>query len=110
MEKSIITITCLGDIAPVNTSMNYILDDFRQAKKDFGNLCLKSDIVFGNLEAPFTIKKTIRENKKYTYKTEPKVLGFFPVNFIFSIANNHILAYCNEGLLFFRVLIFKVFY
>lgn len=99
MNKNSINICCLGDIAPINKAYDYIIKNESLHKESFNKLFSDYDIVFGNLETPITNRDRIREDKMYNFKTDRRALDGFPQNFIFSIANNHILDYGNEGLL-----------
>lgn len=99
MKDNRVAITCLGDLAPVGAAGNIILSDIRLHKEYFQNLFAGSDVVFANLEAPFTAAVIPGEDKKYLLKSDPRVLDAFPDKFVFSIANNHILDYGAEGLL-----------
>jgi len=99
MKNNRITITCLGDIAPVGPAGNIILSDAGLYKAYFEHLFVNSDVVFGNLEAPLTAAATPGEDKKYLLKADHRVLDAFPGKVVFSIANNHILDYGDRGLI-----------
>lgn len=93
-----IKISCLGDIAPLNQTCDELLNNKDKYKRYFEDIFHSKDIVFGNLETAITNNSDIRENKKYVFKTSSEVLDIFPNNFIYSLANNHILDYGDDGL------------
>jgi len=97
--NSLIRVTCLGDIAPIHAARDAILESPRSLRNFFDTAFADSDMIFANFEAPVSSAVTIREDKKYVLKTTREVLGAFPDKMIFSIANNHILDYGNEGLI-----------
>lgn len=94
-----IVVSCVGDITPVCQAYDYIIGNEFFQKELFHERFLKYDIVFGNLETPVTDEHDIRENKRYNFRTNERVLDIFPGNFIFSLANNHMMDYGNEGLM-----------
>lgn len=90
----------MGDIAPVNKAGNIILTDVNMTKNYLTDLFEKSDIVFANLEVPLTKDDyLLNKEKKYVFRQIPDILYAFPDNLIFSLANNHIMDYGEEGLL-----------
>jgi len=98
MIDSKTTITCVGDIAPIRTAQDHFMSDNQSLKKYFEEIFFESDVVFCNLETPLTRAKSVRENKKYIFKAVPEIINAFPDQFVYSIANNHILDYGEEGL------------
>ena len=94
-----INISVTGDLAPVKQTANLFKENTEYYRTWFSELFAFADIVFCNLETPITEKGTIRENKKYIFRTDKSLLDVFPQKIIFSIANNHILDFGHDGLL-----------
>jgi poly-gamma-glutamate capsule biosynthesis protein CapA/YwtB (metallophosphatase superfamily) len=97
MPKAL-SITCLGDVAPVKAARDHMVRDPAAVRARFDKLFAGSDLVFANLEAPITAAAVPREDKKFVFQTSADVLAAFPGKFVFSIANNHIMDYGEEGL------------
>jgi len=100
MPNDSITITCLGDIAPIEPAAGILLSDTHAYKAHLKSLFAQSNAVFANLEAPLTTTATpTMADKKYALAADPGVLDAFPEKFVFSIANNHILDCGVDGLI-----------
>lgn len=95
-----IKISILGDIAPVNKAGSLMLSDLQKSKNYLTELFKESSIVFANLELPL-IKDDypVNEDKKFVFHQVPEILSAFPEKMIFSLANNHIMDYGENGLL-----------
>lgn len=71
---------------------------------EVADILKKGDVVFANLEEPITARthslKGIKEGGKYVLKNDPEAIeGLTYAGFnLFSLANNHILDYYEEGL------------
>ena len=83
----------MGDIAPFNLPM-----PAHELKSQLSEFFPFDTHVFANLETPITLFDKPALNKKYSFRSEPDVLSAIPDNFVFSLANNHILDYGFEGL------------
>lgn len=97
--NNLLRITCLGDVAPVASARDAIMENPQAAREIFAGISMESDVIFANLEAPVTAAESPRENKKYILKTSSEILDIFPRKMVFSIANNHILDYGAAGLM-----------
>ena len=95
---NVLSITCLGDIAPVKAAEAPIVREPRSVRAYFDTRFAGSEIVFANLEVPVTSAVAPREDKKYVFKAMRDVLDAFPDKFVFSIANNHMMDYGEQGL------------
>jgi len=85
----------MGDFAPaVRGSGNY-----QSLNSYLSELFLEDDFLFANLETPLTTHNRPRVNKKYCFKIDPDFIHKIPKKFVFSIANNHIMDYGEEGLI-----------
>jgi len=100
-------IVAVGDILLGRGVGSRLKDSNRNFKYPFlevADILKKGDVVFANLEEPITARtrslKGIKEGGKYVLKNDPEAiegLSFAGFN-LFSLANNHILDYYEEGL------------
>jgi len=95
-----ITVAAVGDIM----LGSWVVDLLQREGPDYAFRALQSrwagsDLVFGNLEAPFTDGGTPFD-KKFTFRVPPSAaIGLKRAGFnVLSIANNHIMDYGVEGL------------
>jgi hypothetical protein len=58
----------------------------------------QSDLTVANLEAPVVSQATLRENKRYTLRTDVSALDLFGSRSVLCLANNHIMDYGEKGL------------
>lgn len=73
---------------------DYVFQGYEKQLRD-------SDIVFGNLETPFSSRGQPVPDKQYTFRSSPKLAPYLKkYNFTaLSIANNHVLDYGHEAFL-----------
>jgi hypothetical protein len=96
--SQVLRITCVGDVAPVRRAGDYIQKNMREARERFEEIFADCDIVFANFETPLASAIQVREEKKYVLNASPDVLDSLPEKIAFSLANNHIMDYREEGL------------
>ena len=92
---------CLGDILLVNEAERHILAKgtgypFEKIKDDLR----KYDFIFGNMEAPITVRGTAFTNKAYSFRVKPGAalcLRDLKIDAV-SISNNHLMDYGGEGM------------
>ena len=98
-STSKITVNCVGDIAPVRGTAE-ILGNTDAGK--FARQLLKSspqsDLTVANLESPVVLQARLKENKRYTLRTDVSVLDLFDSRSVISLANNHIMDHGEQGL------------
>lgn len=100
-------VVAVGDILlgrGVGTRLKDANRSFTYPFLEVADILKKGDVVFGNLEEPITARtrslKGIKEGGKYVLKNDPEAVeGLIFAGFnLFSLANNHILDYYEEGL------------
>lgn len=106
--KKTLKINAVGDIMMgrrIASNVEKLGGDFIPVLQDVAPVLSKADIVFGNVEAPFTDRTKglagIKEGGKYVLKNPVKSFDAFKMcgfNLV-SLANNHILDYYKEGVL-----------
>lgn len=84
----------MGDVAPAVRGDA----DYPSLGNYLSELFEEDDYLFANLETPLTSHENRRVNKKYCFKLDPGFIRKIPGKFVFSIANNHIMDYGEEGL------------
>lgn len=100
-EPGKIMIRAVGDIM-MTGSMEEVVKEkgYEYPFSETRQILLNSDICFANLESPLTEGGTRVSDKKFTFKMPPESLdALIHAGFnLFSLANNHILDYGEEGL------------
>lgn len=97
-----ISIAAVGDVM----MSSWIINLVEEYGYDFpfdstASIISSADLAIANLEAPFTTSDSCHKDKTFTFKVPPYFLGgLLNAGFdIFTMANNHILDYGDEGLL-----------
>lgn len=81
-----------GDYCPAEIDfLNFSID------QDLLDLMESADAVFGNLECPFTRKSAVRKRQYINLKAAPETNPLTEKFMAFSLANNHILDFGEEG-------------
>ena len=107
LEEESLRITAVGDILlgrGVGSRLKNENKDFIYPFLEVADILKKGDIVFGNLEEPITASTRslvgIKQGGKYVLKNDVEAMeGLKYAGFnLFSLANNHILDYYEQGL------------
>lgn len=94
-----LTVRCLGDIAPVRAALTALEQaDDGEVAPQLVNSIPQCDLIVANLEAPIASVDGLRQNKRYTLRTDASALRLFESRSVLTLANNHIMDYGEEGL------------
>jgi hypothetical protein len=94
-----LTVRCVGDIAPVRGTLEILGNtDAGEYARQLLKSLPQSDLTVANLEVPVVSQATLRENKRYTLRTDISALDLFGSRSVLSLANNHIMDYGEKGL------------
>jgi len=102
IKKSSVKIIAVGDIMMGGSSEEIMLrEGYDYPFKNVQDILKSGDIVIGNLECPVTDGGTPFKNKRFVFKMKDSaILSLKQFNFsLFSLANNHILDFGEEGLM-----------
>ncbi|UCD83676.1 MAG: CapA family protein [Deltaproteobacteria bacterium] len=100
-ETEKIMIRAVGDIMMAGSMEEFVKEKgYDYPFSETRQILQRSDICFANLESPLTEEGTRVLDKQFTFKMPPKSLdALIHAGFnLFSLANNHILDYGEEGL------------
>ena len=98
-KTSQLTVRCVGDIAPVREALEiWGNTGAGQFARQLSESLPPSDLTVANLEAPVVSQATLRDNKRYNFRTDVSALDLFGPRSILSLANNHIMDFGDQGL------------